>query len=75
MRGRADRTLCLGVLNRHLDQAIECQIELRGFSPKPGAKAFELNGPDVMAENKMGEPETVKVIEAASPKTAETFTR
>ena len=71
---RADRTLCLTVLNRHLDQAIECQIELRGFSLKPEARAFELNGPDVMAENKMGEPEVVKVIQVTPPRTAEIFT-
>jgi alpha-N-arabinofuranosidase len=55
--------LCLAVINRHKDEAMEVEIDLGGFQPKKKANTFEINGPDVGAKNSFEEPDNVGVEE------------
>ena len=69
------RTLCLAVVNRHRDQAIECRIRLDGFAAGERAPVFELTGDGPGAHNSVGNPDAVRVVERPPAKTGASFTQ
>jgi len=55
--------LCLAVVNRHKDEDIACEIELRDFVPVGNGRIFELNAADVRSANDFDSPGEVGVSE------------
>lgn len=66
--------LCLAVINRNRASAMETEIDLGEFSPKRKAKVYEINGPDVGAQNSFDEPDKVGVEEKEFSDAASEFT-
>jgi alpha-N-arabinofuranosidase len=66
LREEGAKTLCLAVVNRHADQALECSIELTGFATAGNAAVHELSGPGVNARNTVDAPRAV-AVEARKP--------
>ena len=58
-----DKKLYLAAVNRYKDEPIEAEIVIRDARVKPGAKIYELNGPDVLAANDFDSPDVVKITE------------
>ncbi len=65
--------LCLAVVNRHPDQAVECSIELAGFRPAASAAVFELTGPRVNATNSVEAPRVVAVEQRKAARAGASF--
>jgi len=65
--------LYIAAVNFHREENIECSISMEGFSPKKVAKVYELNGPDVMAENDFDNPEKVKIKDKTIKNAASRF--
>jgi len=55
--------LYIAAVNFHQQEDIGCSISMEGFSPRKEAKAYELNGPNVMAVNDFDNPERVKITD------------
>ncbi len=55
--------LSLAVINRHMEEPIEAEVGLGGFQPKKKAVVYEINGPDVKAENSFERPNNVNIRE------------
>jgi alpha-N-arabinofuranosidase len=66
LREEASGTLCLAVVNRHIDEPVECRIRLDGFSVGESAAVFELTGRGPDARNTVQDPEAV-VVQARPP--------
>jgi len=56
--------LYIAAINYHQQEDIKCSIFLEGFCPEKEAKIYELNGPDVMAENDFDHPQRVDIEES-----------
>jgi alpha-N-arabinofuranosidase len=55
--------LYIATVNRHKEQDIKCQIELKGFTPRWEGKVHELNAHNVSSANDFDSPDNVKIIE------------
>jgi alpha-N-arabinofuranosidase len=73
LREDRGRVLCLAVVNRHKDEAVECRIRLDGFSVGNSASVFELTGPAPDAHNTVQEPEVVSVKSRAAIRPGTSF--
>jgi alpha-N-arabinofuranosidase len=60
-----ERTLALGVVNRHADAAIEAELQLAGLQPKAECLAEVVDGPDVGSYNSMEQPDVVGITRHA----------
>jgi len=65
--------LYIAAVNFHREENIECSISMEGFSPRKVAKAYELNGPEVMAVNDFDNPEKVKIKDKTIKNAASRF--
>lgn len=57
-----DRTVTLFMLNRHLSDGIEVDLEATGFGELTRERAHELRHPDLDAENTKENPDTVRPV-------------
>ena len=73
VRDEGGAKLCLAVVNRHPDEAVECSIELAGFRPDASAAVFELTGPHVNATNTVDAPRVVAVEQRKSARAGASF--
>ena len=66
--------LSLAVINRHKDETIEVEIDLGDFQPEKKAVLYEINGPEIGAQNSFSEPGNVKIVEKPFTNAASDFT-
>jgi alpha-N-arabinofuranosidase len=58
-----ERTLVLGVVNRHADAAIETELRLAGLQAKAECLAEVVDGPEVGSYNSMEQPDVVAITQ------------
>lgn len=73
LREEGGRRLCLSVVNRHRDEAIECRIRLDGFSVADTGAVWELTGSGPGAHNTLQQPNAVSVKSRPSARTSADF--
>ena len=61
-----DGSLVVNVVNRHPDQAIEADLEAQDKKFSGGVEVWEVNGPDIKAENDFGTTKVQAVRRSAS---------
>jgi alpha-N-arabinofuranosidase len=66
-----DGTLVINVTNRHRDQPVDAAFELEDKKFSGDFEVYEVNGPDIKAENDFGKT-TVKTAQKASVKASGT---
>jgi len=66
-RSADGRTLVLTLVNRHLEEAIECRISLRGEGRIDGGLHQQLTADDIRAANSAADPERVRPTRAPFP--------
>ena len=64
----------LATINAHRDEDQDCLIELRGCSPQPTGRVFELNAPDVNAYNSRESKDNVKISQKSNIPVTQRFT-
>jgi len=57
--------LYLAAINRHREEDIKGQIELRAFKPKRKGRVYELNAEEFSSANDFDSPDKVKIVEKA----------
>jgi alpha-N-arabinofuranosidase len=62
-RDEAGRTVMLGIVNRHRDDAVTTTIQIGGEAPIRSAVAYEVNGADPSVRNSFDTPDAVVVQE------------
>jgi alpha-N-arabinofuranosidase len=62
-RDAAGRTLTLGIVNRHRDDAVATTVAVGNGTPIASAVAYEVNGEDPAVLNSFGRPDAVTVQE------------
>ena len=71
------REVCIGVVNRHRDQALTTTVELHGRAFDGPLSVYEVNAADVSATNSFDQPELVGVqtrqVESAGSRLEHTF--
>ncbi len=71
-RSEDGRTLYLAVVNRAEDKTVPAKVRLNGWKASPGARVYEINGPDKNAANPFGSADKVNIREKSwSPAGAE----
>ncbi len=55
------KTIDLFVINRHLEQSIDCTIQFTGGTIDPSARVAVLNAPSLLARNTFDEPNRVRI--------------
>jgi alpha-N-arabinofuranosidase len=66
--------LAVAVINRHKEEAIETEINIKGFKPKQESRIYMLNAPEVTTANDFNEPENVTLKEEVYHKAGKFFT-
>ena len=65
--------IALAVINRHKENDIEAEINLKNFTPKQKCRVRYLNAPEVTAANDFDEPDNVVLRESEFTNTGEQF--
>ena len=73
-RGPEGKRLTLLVINKHPKEAITAEIRLEGFTPRPLARVYTLNGPSLDAFNSPEHPMAVALSQSDLIGVAEAFT-